>query len=313
MTVTQSGMVAIIGRPNVGKSTLLNCLLDKKLSITSPKPQTTRGQILGIKIIDQAQIIYIDTPGLHQAEKRAINRYMNRIASAVMLEVDVIIFMINAAAWHDEDELVLRKLQNITKPVILVMNKIDLLKDKTKLLPMMDQLQKRYHFVQMIPISALKADNITNLEKEIVYLLPAGPPLYPEDQVTDKSVQFQIAEIIREKIIQTTEKELPYATTVEIEQFKYIPRGKLRDKAMGDAQLIQEHQLIEIGAIIWVERPGQKVIIIGKQGAQLKKIGMQARRDIEKMLNCKVFLRLWVKIKKHWTDDERALRSVGYE
>ncbi|OGT38109.1 MAG: GTPase Era [Gammaproteobacteria bacterium RIFCSPHIGHO2_12_FULL_37_14] len=295
MKVERSGIVAILGRPNVGKSTLLNCLLGKKLSITSAKPQTTRWQILGIKTLHHAQIIYIDTPGLHEVEKHAMNRYMNRIASSVLLDADIIIFMINAMGWQDEDELVLKKLKNITKPVILVINKIDLLKDKTQLLPMIDQLQKRYPFVHVIPISALKADKVTSLENEIIHLLPAGPQLYPEDQLTDKSVRFQIAEIIREKIIQALEEELPYVTTVEIEQFK------------------QESKLTEISAIIWVERQGQKIIIIGKQGAQLKKIGTQARRDIEKLLGQKIFLRLWVKVKERWTDDERALKSLGYE
>lgn len=294
-SITRSGMVAIIGRPNVGKSTLLNSLLERKLSITSSKPQTTRWQVLGIKTTDQTQIIYIDTPGLHQTEKRAMSRYMNRIAHSVLLDADIIIFMIDAKAWKDEDELVLKKLQQITKPVILVINKIDLLKDKTKLLPMIDQLQKRYSFTHIIPISALKSDKIIQLEKVIIRLLPEGPPLYPEDQITDKTIRFQIAEIIREKIIQTTKQELPYATTVELSQLK------------------QTEKLATISAIIWVERSGQKAIVIGQSGSQLKKIGSQARRDIETLLQQKVFLRLWVKVKEQWTDDERALKSLGYE
>ncbi|OGT44078.1 MAG: GTPase Era [Gammaproteobacteria bacterium RIFCSPHIGHO2_12_FULL_37_34] len=295
MTITHSGMVAIIGRPNVGKSTLLNCLLNQKLSITSSKPQTTRWQILGIKIIDCAQIIYIDTPGLHSVEKHAMNRYMNRIARSVLLDADLIIFMMNATGWQDDDELVLKKLQNLTKPVLLAINKVDLLQDKTKLLPMIEQLHERYPFTHIIPISALKVENIASLEMEIIRLLPKGPQLYPDDQITDKSIRFQIAEVIREKIIQTTEEELPYATTVEIEQLE------------------QGNKLTTISAIIWVERQGQKAIMIGKQGAQLKKIGTQARRDIQNILQRKVFLRLWVKVKEHWTDDERALKSLGYE
>lgn len=295
MTVTKSGYVAIIGRPNVGKSTLLNHLLGEKVSITSPKPQTTRWQILGIKTLDHAQIIYVDTPGLHREEKRAMSRYMNRIASSIIFDADVIIFLIEADNWRSEDELVLKKLQKSDKPIILALNKIDLLKDKAALLPIIERLKDKMNFTHIIPISAKSGKNTHLLEEEIIKLLPDGPMLFPEDQLTDKSIRFQVAEIIREKIIQSTEQELPYATSIEIEQFK------------------QEEQLIEIGAIIWVERPGQKIIIIGKKGTLLKKIGTEARREIEKLLGNKVFLRLWVKVKEHWSDDERALRSLGYE
>jgi len=295
MTVTKSGFVAIIGRPNVGKSTLLNSLIGEKVSITSPKPQTTRWQILGIQTLTSAQIIYIDTPGIHRDEKRAMNRYLNRIASAVVLDADVIIFMIDVTRWHDEDEMVLKKLHDAQKPVIFVMNKIDLLKDKADILPIINKLKDKFHFTHIIPISAIKEDNIHHLEEEIVKLLPEGPQLFPDDQMTDKSLRFQAAEIVREKLIQVTEEELPYTTTVEIEEFK------------------QSEKLTEIGAVIWVERPGQKIIIIGKKGARLKKVGIQARRDIEKLVHTKVFLRLWVKVKENWTDDERALRSLGYE
>lgn len=291
----KSGFVAIIGRPNVGKSTLLNSLLGEKVSITSPKPQTTRWQILGIKTLKDAQIIYIDTPGLHREEKRAMNRYMNRIASAVILDADVIIFMIDATSWRGEDEDALKKLQDADKPVILVINKIDLLDDKAKILPLIDKLKDKYHFTHIIPISALEELNTEDLQNEIAKLLPAGPQLFPDDQITDKSLRFQAAEIVREKLIQCTEEELPYTTTVEIEEFK------------------EGEKLTEIGAVIWVERQGQKVIIIGKKGARLKKVGMQARREIEKLVGHKVFLRLWVKVKENWTDDDKALRSLGYE
>lgn len=295
MTVFHSGYVAIVGRPNVGKSTLLNVLLGEKISITSPKPQTTRWQILGIKNIDHAQIIFIDTPGIHHDHKRAMNRYLNRIARSVLLDADIILFMVDAAAWHDEDDLVLTKLKETDKPVILVLNKIDRLKDKSELLPLINKLKEKYLFRQIVPLSALKEENISGLEQEIAALLPEGPLLFPADQITDKSVRFQVAEIIREKLIMATEEELPYATTVEIEQFQ------------------TGEKITEINAVIWVERPGQKIIVIGKHGALLKKIGTQARRDIEKLVGGKVFLRLWVKIKKNWTDDDRALRSLGYE
>lgn len=293
--VKKSGFIAIIGRPNVGKSTLLNYLIGEKVSITSPKPQTTRWQVLGIKTTVHAQFIYIDTPGLHREEKRAMNRYMNRIASAVILDADVIVFMIDATRWHGEDELVLKKLTDATVPVVLVINKVDLVKDKAELLPLIDKLKDKFHFAHIIPISAVQGENIALLEEDIAKLLPAGPQLFPEDQITDKTHRFQVAEIIREKIIQTTEEELPYATTVEIEDFK------------------QDEKITEISAIIWVERQGQKIIIIGKRGARLKKIGIQARKEIEKIVNGKVFLRLWVKIKENWTDDDKALRSLGYE
>jgi len=293
--ITQSGYAAIIGRPNVGKSTLLNALIGEKISITSAKPQTTRCQILGIKTREHAQIIYIDTPGLHREETRAINRYMNRVASSVIYDTDVIVFLIDATRYQEEDELVLQKLKSTDKPIILALNKIDLLSEKEKLLPLIEKLKNKLNFIKIIPISAMKKENIDTLENEIITLLPEGSLLFPEDQLTDKNMRFHAAEIIREKLVRETEQELPYATTVEIEQFK------------------QDDRLTEISAIIWVERPGQKVIIIGKDGARLKRIGMQARRDIEKLVDTKVFLRLWVKVKERWTDDDQLLRNLGYE
>lgn len=295
MSNLKSGFIAIIGRPNVGKSTLLNCLIGEKVSITSPKPQTTRWQILGIRTLKNAQIIYIDTPGMHKDQKRAMNRYLNRIASSVILDADVIVFMIEANSWRNEDELALNRLKETEKPVILVINKIDLLEDKAELLPLIEKMKEKFPFTHIIPVSASEEDNTQALESEIVRLLPEGPQLYPDDQVTDKTLRFQAAEIIREKLIQATEEELPYTTSVEIEQFT------------------EGEKLTEIGAVIWVERPGQKIIIIGKKGARLKKIGIQARREIEKLVGNKVFLRLWVKVKENWTDDDRALRSLGYE
>lgn len=295
MTINKSGYVAIIGRPNVGKSTLLNHLLGEKISITSPKPQTTRLQILGIQTLEDAQIVYIDTPGIHREEKRAMNRYMNRIANAVIVDADVIVFMVDATSWRAEDDLVLSKLQEATKPVILAINKVDLVKDKTELLPLIEKLQSKLNFTSIVPISALENENTKALEKEIVKLLPEGEQIFPEDQLTDRPVKFLVAEIIREKLILATEEELPYATTVEIEQFK------------------TGEKLTEISAVIWVEREGQKAIVIGKKGAVLKKIGIQARREIEKLVDMKVMLRLWVKVKEDWTDNAKALKGLGYE
>jgi GTP-binding protein Era len=291
----KSGYVAIIGRPNVGKSTLLNCILGKKISITTPKPQTTRTQILGVKTIDGVQTVFIDTPGIHRTEKNAMNRYMNRLANSVIADADVIIFMIEAMHWYDEDELALEKLKQTTAPVILAINKVDLVKDKSKLLPFIDEIKQKYDFAHIIPFSANNKDNVEALEEVIMQMLPEGPHLFPDDQVTDKSEKFQIAELIREKLILATEQEVPYSTTVEIEDLK------------------QTEKLVEISAIIWVEREGQKAIVIGKGGERLKKIGTQARKDIEKLLNQKVFLRLWVKQKDDWTNNERALKTLGFE
>lgn len=295
MTVTKSGYVAIVGRPNVGKSTLLNHLLGEKVSITSPKPQTTRWQILGIKTLDDAQIVYIDTPGVNHTEKRAMNRYLNRVATSVLLDADVIVFVVDATIWRTEDQEVLKSLQSLEKPIVLALNKIDLLNEKGELLPIIAIMQDKMDFAAIIPVSALDEENTATLENEIIKLLPEGPQLFPEDQITDKSERFQIAEMIREKLIWATDEELPYTTAVEIEEFK------------------QTEKLTEISAVIWVERQGQKVIVIGKKGARLKKIGIQARRDIERLLGGKVFLRLWVKVKENWTDDERVLRTLGYD
>lgn len=300
MTITHAGFAAIIGRPNVGKSTLINHLLGKKISIISAKPQTTRWQILGIKTKASAQIIYIDTPGLHQMEKKAVNRYMNRVASAVIYDADVVVMMVDATGLQSDDGWVFQKLEGIKNPVILAINKVDLLKNKEELLPLIAQLKDRYPFAEIIPISAKTGIHVDKLEDTISKFLPESPALYPEEQVTDRSIRFQLAEIIREKIIQTTEQELPYTTAIEIEQLATEIQGRKKP-------------LTKISAIIWVERPGQKAIIIGKNGQHLKEIGTAARLEMELLLNNKVFLQLWVKVKAHWTDDDRALRSLGYE
>jgi GTPase len=295
MNHIKSGFAALLGRPNVGKSTLLNLLLNEKISIISPKPQTTRTQILGIKTSETAQIIFIDTPGIHQDEKRAINRYMNRIATLALLDAEVIVFIIDATMWKKEDELVLEKLSQTSKPVILAINKIDLLNNKNELLVLIDKLNNKYPFKHIIPISAHLKENISTLEDEIIALLPEGPLLFPENQTTDKDIKFRIAEIIREKILIATHDELPYTTAVAIDQIK------------------TGEQLTEIAVTIWVERQGQKIIIIGKDGKGLKKIGTKARLEIETLLGQKVFLRLWVKVKSNWTDNDQALRGFGYE
>ena len=289
-----SGYVAITGRPNVGKSTLLNHILGQKLSITSRKPQTTRHQILGVKTSATSQVVYVDTPGIHNRRATAINRYMNRAASSVLNDVDIILFVVQAMQWTEEDEAVLSRLQSVDAPVLLVVNKIDKVSDKNALLPYIEELSARYRFASVMPVSALYADNIDRLEAAVTELLPLNPPFFPEDQVTDRSVRFLAAEIIREKLVRELGQELPYTSTVEIEKFEE-----------GDA-------ITRIFATIYVESQGQKAIIIGSKGARLKSIGSKARADIESLIDGKVYLQLWVKVREGWSNDEQALRSLGY-
>ncbi len=291
---TRCGYIAIVGRPNVGKSTLLNHILGQKLSITSRKPQTTRHQVLGIKTEGDIQAIYVDTPGLHLRDEKAINRYMNRAASAALADVDLALFVVDRDRWTDEDDLVLEKLRHAECPVVLVVNKIDRLADKAELLPLIESLSTRFEFADIVPVSALRGHNRDDLETLIHGYLPEGIHLFPEDQITNRSERFLAAELVREKIMRQLGEEVPYAMTVEIEEFKASPR------------------LIEISALILVERQGQKKILIGEGGGRLRQIGTEARKDMEKAFDSKVMLRLWVKVKSGWSDDERALRSLGY-
>lgn len=288
------GYVALIGRPNVGKSTLMNFVLGQKISITSHRPQTTRHRILGIKTTEDTQIVYVDTPGIHDNEKKAMNRYMNRTAGASFKDVDVIVLLVEAMRWTDEDELVIKRLQHITTPVVLAVNKVDLIKKKDQLLPFIEKIKNKYEFKDIIPLSATKGDNIEGFEKLISDYLPPSEAFYSEDQITDRSSRFIASEIIREKLMRNLTQELPYNLTVEIEKFS------------------QEDKLLDIAAVIWVERDNQKAIIIGKGGKKLKDMGTKARIDMEKMFEQKVFLQLWVKVKSGWSDDERALNSLGY-
>jgi len=288
------GYVALVGRPNVGKSTLLNRILGQKISITSRRPQTTRHRVLGIKTQETAQLIYVDTPGIHDYSGRAMNRHMNRTASSVLLDVDVVVFLVDGLKWTPDDDLVLKKLAGVDCPVILAVNKIDLLASRDELLPRLQDLSGKYSFEQVIPISATKGDNVNALERTVETLLPQAAAMFPEDQVTDRSVRFLAAELVREKLFRKLGRELPYGLTVEIESFKSEPG------------------ITHIHALIWVERKSQKRIVIGKQGRLLKEVGIEARRDIETLIDGKVNLKLWVKIKEGWADDERALRSLGY-
>lgn len=294
MTETRCGYIAIVGRPNVGKSTLLNHILGQKISITSRKPQTTRHRVLGIKTQGAVQAIFVDTPGMHRGEKRAINRFMNREASTSLRDVDVILLVIEAGRWLDEDAWVLEQVKLATSPVVLVINKVDKLDDKAQLLPFISARTEEFDYADVLPVSALRTDNLAELEKTIDRYLPTGPHLFEEDQITDRSMRFLAAETVREKITRQLGDELPYAMAVEIEEFKL------------------EGKVTHISAAIYVERDGQKKILIGSGGSRLKSIGQEARKDIERLIDGKVMLNLWVKVKSGWSDDERALRSLGY-
>lgn len=293
-SLSHCGYIAIVGRPNVGKSTLLNRILGQKLSITSRKPQTTRHQILGIKTSEGKQFIYVDTPGLHLKEHKAINRYMNKAASSSLKDVDLVIFLVDRTKWTPEDQLVLDKVSQCKAPVILAVNKVDQTKEKAELLPHLQELSEKYQFDHIMPISAKQGHNVDQLENLIESYLPEGFHYFPEDQVTDRSQRFLAAELVREKIMRQLGEELPYSVTVEIEEFK------------------NEKQVLHISALILVERSGQKKIVIGDKGEQIKIIGRDARKDMEKLFDSKVMLNLWVKVKSGWSDDERALRSLGY-
>ena len=291
----RSGFIALIGRPNVGKSTLLNCLIKQKLAIVSDKPQTTRTKILGVHHLPNAQLIFLDTPGIHKP-KFALNRTMVKIALEALKEADLILFLIDAKEpWGAGDCYILEQIKTVSTPVLLIINKIDLVK-KGHLLPLLADSAKRHPFAEMIPISALAGENIDRLEEVLLHHLPKGPPFFPEETVTDQSLRFLAAEIIREKILFHTREELPYVVGVLLEEFKEEPKRKL----------------ISVTATIFVERESQKAIVIGKGGLMLKKVGQEAREELEVLLGSKVFLQLWVKVKKNWREDEQVLREMGY-
>jgi GTPase len=288
------GHVALLGRPNVGKSTLLNALIGADLSIVSPKPQTTRHRILGIATHEHAQIAFLDTPGLHEGGKRAMNRQLNRVARHAPDEADVLLHVIAAPRWTDEDEQVWKLIEQRDIPCLLVINKIDLVKDKADLLPFVESISKRHAYQGIHYLQATRGKGLKALMNDVVRLLPEGQAVYAEDDLTDRSERFLAAEMIREQLMLRLSDELPYATTVEIERFE------------------QDGELARISAAIWVEREGQKAIVIGAGGAQLKAIGSQARRRMETMFGGKVFLQLWVKVRENWSDDDGLLRQLGY-
>ena len=291
----KSGFISLIGRPNVGKSTLLNLLLGEKIAIISDKPQTTRNRILAIKNHPGGQIMFLDTPGIHRAKSR-LNQSMVKVALATYNEVDGVCFMIEADhPDNDENDFILETLKKVERPVFLVINKIDLI-PKSELLPIMERYSRLRPFVQIIPISALLGDGAEVLLGELLKVLPEGPKLFPEDMITDLPERFLVAELIREKVFQLTREEIPYATAVAVEDFKER----------------EEKNLIVIKATIQVERESQKGILIGEKGQMLKEIGRLARQEIETLLGAKVYLELWVKVEKNWREDPRALRRLGY-
>ncbi len=292
------GFVAIIGRPNVGKSTLMNHLIGQKISITSRKPQTTRNRVLGIDTVGEYQVAYVDTPGLHRKEARAINHLMNRAAESALGDVDLVLFVVDPFVWNDDDEMAFARVRQAHKvgcPVVLILNKLDQVGDKQKLLPVIEKLSEKLDFAAVIPVSALKAVNLDAVKNVINEHMPEGEHLFDDDSVTDRSQRFLAAEIIREKLMRQMGDELPYAATVEIEEFR------------------DDNGLQRISACILVERDGQKKMVIGAGGSRIKKIGSEARIDMEKLFDAKVFLKLFVKVKAGWADDKRALKSLGYD
>ena len=296
MTEQRCGMVAIVGRPNVGKSTLLNHLLGQKLSITSRKPQTTRHQVLGVSTVENTQLVYVDTPGMHLGQSKAINRAMNKAAASALNDVDLTLFLCDRTKWTEEDDFVLELVGRQRTPVALVINKVDLMEQKNELLPFTEGLSARCEFNAVFPVSALRAQGLNELANYVATQAPAGPHLFPEDQITDRSQRFLAAELVREKIVRQLGDELPYSTAVEIEAFKHDERG-----------------ILHINALILVEREGQKKILVGESGGRLKSIGTSARRDMERAFDGKVMLKLWVKVKSGWSDDIRALKTLGLD
>jgi len=288
------GYTAIVGRPNVGKSTLLNQLIGQKLAITSRKPQTTRHSIIGVNSNEFGQIIYVDTPGIHTRGDQPMNRYLNRTAKTSLVDVDLALFVVEAGVWREEDKYVLKTIEQAKVPVVLVVNKVDKIKPKDALLPFMAKLSELNEFIDIVPLSAKTGKNVKPLEKVVFDLMPEGDNFFPDDQLTDRSERFFAAELVREQLTRRYAKEIPYALTVEIEKFQL------------------KNGMYHIYAVVWVEREGQKNIIIGHKGSALKEVGTAARLQMEDFFDCKVFLNLWVKVKSSWSSDISALARLGY-
>jgi GTP-binding protein Era len=294
-TAFRCGFAALVGRPNVGKSTLLNALVGEKLSIVTPRPQTTRHRVLGLVNMPEAQIAFVDTPGLHHHGSRALNKAMNRTAAAAALDADLVVFVVEALRYTDEDELALSRAAASGRPVIAVVNKVDRVPDKGQLLPFIEQLAKQHAFVDVMPLSALKAEDMLRLRALIARHLPVSQALFPPEQRTDRSESFRIAEVIREKLTIELNQEVPYGVAVEVE-------------GIGE----EDGQKV-VSAVIWVDREGQKPIVIGAKGERLKRIGTQARRELNGILGQRLHLTLWVKVREDWADNAQALRQLGLE
>ena len=290
----RAGFIAILGRPNVGKSTLLNRIIGKKVSITSAKPQTTRHRLLGIRTTDDSQMIFVDTPGVHLGSKRYINQVLNKTAANALAGVDVTLLMITSEGWKEEDRHALKLAQQEKNSLILLINKIDKLKDKNRLLPLIEASSKMHDFKAIIPLSASDGDNVDSLLDVLTTYLPDSPLLFPENQMTDKGDRFIVSETIREKLFRQLHNEIPYALAVEIQQFDITDT------------------LVRADVIIWVEKESQKGIIIGKKGEKLRSVGSVAREELESYFGRKVFLQLWVKVRENWSDDAVMLRAIGY-
>ena len=294
----RAGHVAVIGRPNVGKSTLVNALVGAKVSITSSRPQTTRHRLLGIATFEHGQLLLVDTPGIHReqgkASSSAMHRWMNRAARGALEGVDAAVLVIEAGRWDDGDALAYDALKSAGVPVVLAVNQVDKFKDKTALLPFLGEVSEGREFAAVHPVSALKRKGLDALGTSLLSLLPEQPALYAEDEITDKSQRFLAGELVREQLMRQLGAELPYATTVEIESF------------------VVDGALLRIGAVIWVERDGQKAIVIGKGGARLREVGTRAREQMERLFDGKVFLETWVRVREGWSNDEAALRTLGY-
>lgn len=302
----RTGYVAIVGRPNVGKSTLMNHILGQKLSITSRKPQTTRHRITGILSTHDMQAIFVDTPGIHAKEVRAINERMNKAATSALSDVDLVLFVVDGLKWAADDALVFNKLKNLKVPVVAVINKSDTIKKKADLFPYLIKLNDTGIFADIVPVSALRNHNLQELEKVIAKYLPVAEPIYDTEQITDRSERFLASEIVREKVMRTAGDEVPYDLTVQIDEFR-------DEAAHADPKTGKQRKAVTfIDATIFVERQGQKAIVIGDKGDKIKQIGMEARQDMEALFGKKIMLTLWVKVKKGWSDDERALTSLGY-
>jgi GTP-binding protein Era len=289
------GFAALVGRPNVGKSTLLNALVGQKVSIVTPRPQTTRHRIIGLVQLPQAQIAFVDTPGLHSQARRALNKAMNRTAAAALEDADLVVLVVEALVWNPEDELVLKRIARAGRPVLVAVNKVDRVKPRERLLPFLADLDRRHGFLALVPVSALKQKNLDDLRNSIAAHLPVSPPLFPEGELTDRGIQFRIAEMIREKLTLELNQEVPYGIAVEIEKM-----------AEADGQLT-------VDAAIWVDREGQKPIVIGAKGERLKRVGTSARLALNGVLGQRLHLNLWVKVRENWADNARALRELGLE